>query len=355
MAGDHVRSVTWHGAGDLRYEQRDLPDQPPPGQVRIQVGACGICGTDLSEYVHGPVMIRPDSPHPLTGMAPPVVLGHELAGRIVAAGAGVDPGRVGDRAAVDACWRCGTCQWCRRGEYHLCRIGASVGLHSHGGLAEYADVPEYCVVPLPDAVDDTVGALAEPLSVALHAMDRAAVAIGESVTVVGFGPIGAAVALLAGAAGASAIYVIEPLAGRRSLAEPFADEVLDPDAVDCRAEIRRRTGRAGADVVFDCTGAPAVLGSSIRLSRKGGRTVAVGVSRSTVTFPLSDLVLSERSLLGSIGYHNDLPRVVDLLASGRVDAAPLVTAEVPLDQCIEGAFDALRDGRQQHMKILVRP
>ena len=351
-----MQVLTWHAARDLRVERREPPASPPrAGFARVAVRAAGVCGTDLSEYLHGPVMIRPGRPHPLTGQAPPVVLGHEFAGEVVDVGDGVDGVPVDQRVTADACWRCGTCFWCLRGDYHLCRIGASTGLHADGALAPLVDVPAYSLVMLPDEVDDAAGALVEPLAVGLHAIERAGLRAGERVGVVGFGPIGAAVSALCRAVGAGRLWVVEASQGRRRRAQGAGFEVLDPAGADIRSVLRAGTDGVGADVVFDCTGASAALRSSIPLARRGGRVVALGVNPADVQFPLNDVVLNERSVIGSIGYHHDLPRVVALLASGRLDVSFLVTDEVPLADAVAGAFDALAEDRSRHLKILVRP
>jgi len=194
LSGAQQPAVRWHGRRDVRLEQVDRPPDPGPGMAKIAVSYCGICGTDIGEYREGPFMIR-EAAHPLTGQAPPLTLGHEFSGRVVAVGSDVDV-EPGTRVTVDACWRCGHCEACVRGDYHLCRQGGSIGLHSDGAFAPEVVVPSYTLVPLPDAVDDDAAALSEPLAVALHALDRGQVQAADDVLVIGFGPIGAGVALL---------------------------------------------------------------------------------------------------------------------------------------------------------------
>lgn len=321
----------------------------------MAVRAAGICGTDLSEYLAGPVMIRPGRPHPLTGQAPPVVLGHELSGAVVEVGDGVAGIAIGQRVTADACWRCGTCFWCVRGDYHLCRVGASTGLHADGALAPFVDIPAYTLVALPDEVGDADGALVEPLAVALHATERAGLRAGERVAVVGFGPIGAAVAAVCVAAGVGRLWLVEALERRRRRSESLGFETLDPSSEDVRRELRAGTDGVGVDVVFDCTGAPAALRECVPLARRGGRVAVLGVHSGDIGLPLNDVVLNERSVIGSIGYNHDLPRVVALLASGCLDASFLVTDEVPLADAVSGAFEALVQDRSRHLKILVHP
>ncbi len=194
-----MRALRWHAAGDLRVEEVPDPGTPEPGMALVEVAQCGICGSDLAEFRAGPKMIR-STPHPLTGRSAPLTLGHEFSGRIVAAG---DDWPAGTRVTADACWRCGRCEACTSGDYHLCRYGGSIGLHSDGAFAPFVVVPEYTLVAVPDEVSDAAAAMTEPLAVGLHALDRGGTRAGDAVLVLGFGPIGAAAALLARALGAT--------------------------------------------------------------------------------------------------------------------------------------------------------
>ncbi|HXF57315.1 MAG TPA: 2,3-butanediol dehydrogenase [Actinomycetota bacterium] len=346
-------AVRWHGPRDVRVEEVEEPGPPGPGMVALAVSLCGICGTDLAEYLHGPVLIR-DRPHPLSGQRPPVVLGHELVGTVEAVGPGVEGVRLGQRVVVDACWRCGRCWFCVRGDYHLCPQGGSVGLHSDGGLAPRVQVPAYTLVPLPEGVPDPEAALTEPLAVAVHACDQGGIGLGETAAVVGFGPVGACVALCARAAGAR-VVVLEPLAGRREVAARLGfEEVLDPSDADPRREVRRRTGGLGADVAFDCTGNPELLPSSLELTRRGGTLVVAGLGKAPGRLDPNRLVLFERRVVGSLGYRHDLPRALELLAWGRVRARELVTGTVPLEEAVREGFEALARDPGRHLKVQVR-
>jgi (R,R)-butanediol dehydrogenase/meso-butanediol dehydrogenase/diacetyl reductase len=346
-------AVRWHGRGDVRLEEVEGPGPPGPGMVNLAVSLCGICGTDISEYLHGPVLIRND-PHPLTGRKAPITLGHEFVGIVEEVGVGVDAFTPGQRVVVDACWRCGSCWFCRRGDYHLCPQGGSVGLHSDGGLAPRVQVPAYTVVPVPEGLADSEAALAEPLAVALHACDQGEVRLGTSVAVVGFGPVGACVALCARAAGARVI-VLEPLGGRRELAGRLGfEERLDPTETDVRREVRRRTEGLGADVVLDCTGKPDLLASSVELTRRGGTLVVVGLGRGHGRLDPGRVVLFERRVVGSLGYRNDLPRALDLMASGRLPTRGLVTGVVSLEDAVTLGFEAVARDPGAHLKVQVR-
>jgi (R,R)-butanediol dehydrogenase/meso-butanediol dehydrogenase/diacetyl reductase len=349
-----VHALRWHGRGDLRLDDVPEPAAPAPGEAVVEVAYCGICGTDLGEYLHGPTMIRP-GPHPLTGHEPPVTLGHELSGTVVALGGPVPGVEAGTRVAVDPCLRCGVCRWCTHGEYHICAKGGSVGLASPGGFARQVTVPVEGLVPIPDGVSDELAALAEPLAVGLHAIRRAEVQPGDNVLLIGAGPIGIAALLAAKLAGAAGIHVSEPLPGRAEKAAGIgATEVLDPSAVDVRREVFLKTGRVGPDVVVEATGRPEQVELAISTVRRGGRAVLAGISGERISVPLSQIVPFERTVLGSLGYNFDIPRVLGLIATGRLDPSPLRTGVRPLSEGRD-AFAELGADRGRHLKILLTP
>jgi (R,R)-butanediol dehydrogenase / meso-butanediol dehydrogenase / diacetyl reductase len=344
-----VQAIRWHGRGDVRLEDVPEPDAPGPGRAVVEVAYCGICGSDLAEYRDGPKLIRP-TPHPLTGQAPPITLGHELSGRVVAADDQL-AWPAGTRVTVDACWRCGTCDACRSGAYQRCPDGGSIGLHSDGGLARFVVVPEYCLVAVPDGVPDRHAALSEPFAVALHALDRGAAQAGDEVLVLGFGAIGAASALAARALGARAPVVeLEP--ARQTRAEELGFATLDPGNGLAR-RVRRLLG-GGADVVVESTGAPALLPVAVECARRGGRVSLVGLGAATATLDPARLVLFERSLIGSLGYQHDIPRALAMMDAGLIDPDAMIAGVVPLGAAVDTIAElaARPDGR---IKVLVEP
>jgi (R,R)-butanediol dehydrogenase/meso-butanediol dehydrogenase/diacetyl reductase len=349
-----MRALRWHGARDLRLEEVPEPPEPRPHEAVVEVSWCGVCGTDLHEYAEGPHMIR-TGPHPLTGQRPPLALGHELSGTVLALGGDAPGIAVGDRIAADPCWRCGVCFWCTRGEYHLCPQGGSVGLASPGAFAERVTVPLAGLTRLPDGVDDEAAAVAEPLAVGLHAVTRAGIRPGDNVLILGGGPIGAAAALASRLAGAAGLYVSEPLPARRELLLGLGvTEAFDPAAADVRREVFLRTGRIGPDAVIDATGVPSLAAQAVATVRRGGRVVLAGVGHGSVELDLGQLVFYERAVLGTLGYAFDIPRAIALISTGRLDPAPLVTGRFPLD---EGAqvFARLAADRSRHLKVLLTP
>lgn len=349
-----MHALRWHGRGDLRLDDVPEPDAPAPGEAVVEVSYCGICGTDLHEYLHGPNLIRTGR-HPLTGVEPPITLGHEFSGRITALGGPVPGMDVGTRVTVDPCLRCGTCRWCRQGEYHICAKGGSVGLASPGAFARYVTVPAEGLVPVPDGVPDRIAALAEPLAVGLHAVRRAAVQPGDNVLLLGAGPIGIAALLALKLSGAAGIYVSEPLPERAARAADIgATEVFDPAVSDVRREVFLRTGRIGPDVVVEATGRPDLVELAVRTVRRGGRAVLAGISGESASLPINQIVPFERTVLGSLGYNFDIPRVLDLIATERLDPTPLLSGVRSLTDGLD-AFAELDADRGRHLKILLAP
>lgn len=345
-----MKALRWHGRTDVRLEDVAEPE-PQPGTAVIAVRLCGICGTDLAEYRDGPQMIRM-SPHPLSGQSPPVTLGHELVGTVMSGGS--PDGTIGEgaRVTVDACLRCGHCEACVRGDYHRCRYGGSVGLHVDGAFAPLVRVPGETLVSVPETVTDQQAALSEPFAVALHGLERAQLRPGDHVLVLGFGPIGSAAALLARSLGAQP-YVVELHTGRRAAAERLGLPTLDAGS-ELPRRVRRALGSGGADVVVESTGVAAVAPLAVECATRGGRVALLGLPKSESALDLRRLTLFERSLVGSLGYHHDLPRVLSLVASGALDPASIVGATIGLSQLPE-TMEALASKPDDRIKILVNP
>jgi (R,R)-butanediol dehydrogenase/meso-butanediol dehydrogenase/diacetyl reductase len=331
-----MQALRWHGRGDVRLD--DLPEPGTEGHADalVAVSLCGICGSDIAEYRHGPAMIR-ETPHPLSGQSPPVTLGHELVGTLIAGGAPDGSLQPGMRVTVDACLRCGECVACRRGDYHMCRYGGSIGLHADGGFAPLAAVPGYTLVAVPDAVRDEQAALTEPFAVALHGLERAGLQAGSDVLILGFGPIGAASALVCRALGAGA-HVVELDDARRGVAERLGFPTLDAGP-DLARVVRRTLGDGGAAVVVETTGVADVLPQAVECAARGGRVALLGLPSAVSALDTRRLTLFERSLVGSLGYRHDLPRVLKLVADGALDPSLLVSETVAL----AGAAEALAD------------
>lgn len=353
-----MKAALWYARNDIRVETVPDPGPPGPGEVVIRVGACGICGTDLEEYRDGPLFIPVDEPNPLTGRKAPLILGHEFAGEVVAVGKGVQKFRVGDRLAPDVLLYCGECFWCQRHEVSLCEKLAALGLMGDGGLAEYCTLPEKMAIALPNGLSYDHAALAEPLSVAVRAIRKGRLRVGERVAVFGGGTIGQFCVQAARAAGAGEVFLVEPLAARRGLGLSFgAAAAIDPLAEKAEESLRRLCGGIGPDLVVEASGNANAVAAAIHAARKGGRIVLVGLPVRQTAFNFFDLVATEKEVIGCLShiYDEDYAAAVRWLGDGRVLAEPLISARLPLDALVSEGLHRLENRPNETLKVIIRP
>jgi (R,R)-butanediol dehydrogenase/meso-butanediol dehydrogenase/diacetyl reductase len=349
-----MQALRFHGARDLRIEEVEGPAAPGPGEITVRVAACGICGTDLHEYVAGPI-VTPVDPHPLTGAQNPQILGHEFAGEVVAVGPGVEKVREGDRVAIMPLAYCGRCAYCRRGFQHLCATMACVGLsHAWGGMGELATVADYQVVRLPDGVTYEQGALIEPTAVAAYGVERGGVRPGDRVLVTGAGPIGALAALCARSAGASVVYVSEPNVKRRARAAALGvATVLDPTTVDVPALLQEESDGLGVDVAIECSGHPNGFATAVRSLRRRGTLAQTGLFVGEASFDPMLWSLNDLTIVGTWCYWvYDFDRIVAQIAAGDLPVERVITSKVALDAA-PAAFASLACGSADEIKVLV--
>jgi (R,R)-butanediol dehydrogenase / meso-butanediol dehydrogenase / diacetyl reductase len=349
-----MRATVFYGARDIRVEPHAEPSTIGSHEVMVRPLFCGICGTDLHEYVQGPIVI-PSSPHPLTGTSLPQILGHEFSAVVVEVGPDVATVRPGDRVAIMPLLFCGRCYYCRRGLNHLCSQMACTGLSwAWGGLGELAVVLEDQIAVLPESVSDLQGALVEPAAVAAYGVDRAGISPGNTVLVTGGGPIGCLAALYAAAAGA-AVFISEPNPNRAALARKLdVGDVLNPAQQDVAAAVRDATQGVGVDAAIECAGNARALNTCIEAVRSRGVVVQTGLHVAPAEISPMSLSLKDVSLIGSWCYNvYDFPRIIELIASGRYPVEKIVTAEVEMDDVVPAGFDTLLDPRGDQVKVLV--
>src|SRR6476661_4363659 len=349
-----MRALRFHAAHDLRIEEVAGAPAPGPGEVVVRVVTCGICGTDLHEYMAGPI-VTPVEPHPLNGAQNPQILGHEFAGDVVATGPGVTRVGEGDRVAIMPLAYCGHCAYCQRGLQHLCATMACVGLsHAWGGMAELATVAEYQIVRLPEGVTHAQGALIEPTAVAAYGVERAGVAPGDRVLVTGAGPIGALAALCARSAGASTVYLSEPNPARRARAEALGVvEVLDPTELDVPAYLREKTGGLGVDIAIECSGHPNGFDAAIRSLRRRGTLAQTGLFVGQASVEPMLWALNDLTIVGTWCYWvYDFDRIAAQIAAGDLPVERAVTSSVGLDEAPD-AFARLASGAADEIKVLI--
>ena len=344
-----MRAAVYYGREDLRLESVPEPEAGP-GEVKLKVHYNGICGSDLTEYYYGPMTTR-DTPHPLTGVKNPVVMGHELSGTVVSLGEGVEDLAIGDQVAVEPLETCGTCLPCASGQYNHC---PSVAFHGYnragGGLADYTVVKRGMAHRLPSGVTPMQGALIEPLGVAWHTANRCRVESGQIVAVHGAGPIGIGVLLTLRRRGVDVIAV-DPSPLRRRVAMALgARWVIDPADQGAVAAIRDLTGGHGAHASVDAAGVPAVIDALLKGTRVNGTAVVVAIHHHPVVIPPFDLLMPEVFLTGVAMSAHAFPSVIAEMAKGAYPLEGWVET-IPFAGILTEGIERLR--RQEGMKILV--
>lgn len=351
-----MKAAVWYGRKDVRVV--DVPEPPTPGEgwVKVKVKWCGICGSDLHEYLAGPIFIPVSEPDALTGSKAPIILGHEFSGEVVEIGPGVKNVQVGDRVAPDACQVCWECYHCKRMNYNMCEKLAFTGLMTDGAFAEYVNVPAYTIYKIPDDMSYEVAAVIEPIAVGIHAVRMAPVIEGDIVVVLGGGTIGLATLQAAKAAGASKVYVIEMAKARKEYALNMgATAVFDPREVDVVAKIKELTDGLGADITFECIGNEKTAPLAIQLARKSGKVVMVGIFERESTFNFFEVTANEKHIIGSLAYNGEFSTAIALMNDGRIQGEPMITGKIKLDDIIEKGFEELVNRKEVNIKILVSP
>jgi L-iditol 2-dehydrogenase len=328
-------SAVWYGTGDLRLEERALPALGAL-DVMVDVAACGVCATDL-HLLDGSISLY----------RPPRVLGHEVGGVVRAVGPAVQHVQPGDAVALDTNVPCNTCFHCREARPFMCpnRVGVAAG------FSEYNVVPASVVYKLPAGVPPSVGALAEPLSCAMHAVERGELRPADSVAVIGAGALGLLVLTVSRLRGATRLVVSDPDAARRDVARRMgATQVVDPSTEDLVSIVKEVTEGRGVDCAFEAVGTQATIEQALQLPRQGGTLVQVSVPPTSArpVLPAYDLFARELTIRGSYIRTTEFGRAVDLLAT--LDLAPLISRRFPLSE-IHSAIQAARS--RQGIRVLV--
>jgi threonine dehydrogenase-like Zn-dependent dehydrogenase len=315
----------------FRFAEQPLPDLPP-GEVRVRVQAVGVCGSDLHSYSEGAIGDTP--------CQYPMVLGHEPAGVVTEVGAGVTGWSPGDRAALEPALYCYHCEPCLAGRHNICANIRFLSTPGHAGFfREYVDLPAGNLMGIPRFMPMDLATVIEPLAVALHSMQFAAIGIGETAVVFGAGPIGLLTVACLKQAGAGRIWAVEPVAHRREMARLMgADEALDPAALDAARQIRADTGGRGVDCAIDCAARGQSTNQAIHSVRNGGRVVLTGIhSEAMVAFETSPLRRKEVTLFSVRRSNHEPEAALHLLSHYAARFAPLITHTRPLEK-IADAF-----------------
>jgi D-xylulose reductase len=336
--------------GDVSFEERPKPSLASPHDVLVAVNYTGICGSDVHYWVHGSIgkFVVED----------PMVLGHESAGTIVEVGSKVKNLKVGDRVALEPGYPCRRCQNCLAGKYNLCpdMVFAATPPY-HGTLTGFWSAPADFCFKLPDNVSQQEGALIEPLAVAVHIVKQARVKPGDSVVVMGAGPVGLLCAAVAKAYGASKIVSVDIVQSKLDFAKDFAStHVYASQRIAPEENAKNICDLAGlpdgADVVIDASGAEPSIQASIHVLKNGGSYVQGGMGKADITFPIMAFCIKEATASGSFRYGaGDYPLAVELVATGKVDVKKLITGVVDFKQA-EEAFKKVKEG--EAIKVLIK-
>ncbi|MFW6456659.1 MAG: zinc-dependent alcohol dehydrogenase [Planctomycetota bacterium] len=328
-------------AGNERIDIKTGDPLPPrEDEVRVKVSHCGICGTDMHIF-HGDMDQRVDIPQPI---------GHEMSGTVDAVGEDGD-WEAGDRVTVRPLDPCGECPACQAGHSHICMNLDFLGIDTPGAMQGCWNVPAHTLHRIPESVQLKTAALIEPLAVACHDVRRCDLEPGEQAVVIGGGPIGILIALVARQLGANPI-VLEINPARVELVEELGLEALNPNETDVVQRVKERTGGAGADVVFEVSATQAGISLMTELPRPRGRMVTVGICPEPLQVDLFQFFWRELQLFGARVYEpEDFEEAINLAASGELPLDKLITRTIPLSRADE-AFQAMESGSDV-MKILV--
>ncbi len=318
-------------------------------EVLVRVEACGICGSDVHGY-DGSSGRR----------IPPIVMGHEAAGTVAAVGARVEGYAADDRVTFDSTVYCGECAFCKRGEVNLCDnrqvIGVSCGdYRRHGAFAEFVVVPRRILYRLPDGISFAEAAMLEAASVAIHGVRVSQAAGGETALVIGAGMIGLLTLQAAHAAGCARVLIADVDATRLKMAKDVgADAVLLASGAELVAEVKKLTAGRGADLAYEAVGRNETVAGAIDCTRKGGTVTLIGNIQPEVTLPLQKVVTRQLRLQGSCASSGEYPQAIELIASGKIKVAPLITAVAPLEDGPRW-FERLHAREPNLMKVILSP
>lgn len=346
-----MKVARFYAPGDVRIEQAPEPSAGP-GEVKLRVRSCSTCGTDVKIYGHG---------H--QNLSPPRVIGHEIAGEVVEVGAGTVGWSVGDRVQVIAAIPCGTCYECRRGAMTVCPNQESMGYQYDGGFAEFMVVPAKVLAvdglnPIPDNVGYDEASVAEPLACVLNGQELARVGAGDVVVVIGAGPIGCLHVRLARYRGASQVYLVDLSRDRldMSAARVAPDAALCAAEVDVVDEVMKLTDGRGADVIITATAAGKTQEQALQMAARQGRiSFFGGLPKDNPVIACDSNLVHYRELTivganGSSPAHNK--RALDLIATGAVPVADLITHHLPLSDVLEAIAIV---GRGEAIKVTIEP
>jgi L-iditol 2-dehydrogenase len=344
-----MRAAVLHAVGDMRVEEVPKPAITAPDEVLVRIRAVGICGSDIHFLKRGRIgdII----------LETPTIMGHESAGEVVEVGGAVRKVQPGDLVAIEPGRTCRRCEFCKSGRYNLCPAVVFLAAPPvHGAFCEYLVWPEDFLFKMPAGMTAEEGAMMEPLSVGLHAVRLAGVRGGDSVAILGSGPIGLTTLMAARAQGATTIVVTDVVAQRLNVARQLgATHVVQAGETDAYEAIMDLTGGRGVDAAFDCAGSLTTLQQALRIARDGGAVQLVGMPAELMpALPIYDIINRELTVRGTFRYANCYPPALALAAAGAAPVKRLITHHFSLEQTPE-AMLWVDEHKDQVIKAVVHP
>jgi (R,R)-butanediol dehydrogenase/meso-butanediol dehydrogenase/diacetyl reductase len=351
-----MKAARYHGRLDIRIEDLPIP-APSADELLVQVTAVGICGTDAGEFANGPTLFPIDRPHAVTGHCGPMVPGHEFAGIVAGVGRDVTGFAEGDLITSGAGVSCGACRACRAGRTNLCARYFTIGLNRDGALAEFTTVPaSACLNVARRHLSGDVAALAQPMSIAVHAMRRGDPGEGDAVVVIGAGGIGSFLVHAAARAGAD-VTALDLDADRLAVAGELGAAATVQTARDAALDEVLAALPSVPTVIYECTGVPAAVRAAIDAVEQGGRVVVVGLHKHPVPIDLLGISLNEKEVVGTLAhvFAADLGDAVDLLEDGSALWPRVAPTVVPLDDLVDKGLRPMVEGGATPIKLLLDP
>jgi (R,R)-butanediol dehydrogenase/meso-butanediol dehydrogenase/diacetyl reductase len=326
---------------NVQFGELEIP-KPRKGEALLKVSSAGICGTDMMIYF---------GKHPR--VKAPVALGHEFSG-VVMEVVGETFFKPGDRVVVEPTLSCGWCEACTVGESHVCKTLRCIGIDCNGGFAEYVSVPLNRLHRIPEELSNSHAALTEPVAVAVHTVRRSNLKVGDNIAILGAGPIGLLIGLVARQAGAKQIMVSDISPYRLAKAKELGFTVLDAKRVNISEEVNSLTGGIGADIVFEVAGTSDTVKQMVESVRIQGQIVVVSVFKQPTAIDFAKMHFKEISLTTTRCYsRRDFETAIEFMASGIIDVSPIISHELPLEQIAKGF--ALMENPDTSLKILLQP
>ena len=344
-----MKAAVWHGVKDVRVEEVELKPTKS-NEVVVRVAYAGICGSDLHEYLEGPVFIPVDQPDELTGGQAPLTMGHEFSGVIEKIGADVTQYKVGDHVSINPTITKGHVP----DDVDVYDGYSFIGLSTDGGFTSHVNVPEDSLYRLPEDFSMKLAATIEPTAVAVQAVKEGGLRFGEKVVIFGAGPIGVLVAAAAKAAGATKIVAVDLSEVRLNKAlEMGATDIVNPSQVNDTVAAIKNIIPGGADVSFEVAGVQPTFEQAIDATRPRGTMVIVSIFARPITFNPMQLMNAGVKLTTTIAYSKEtFQQTVDLVSSGQIDVAPVITDTIELDNIVTDGFESLTHDKSQ-AKIIV--